>query len=140
VDPVTLRIRAARPVLPVVMVTFRELRCGAGGGDASPGGDAVRPELVEYLRPGRFVDSDAPAVRAFAREAVASATDPVEQAALLFAAVRDRIWYDPFVVSDDPERYLAQILGAFRDTYRDRMITSTADTGTDAFTAPSVAS
>jgi transglutaminase-like putative cysteine protease len=225
----------------------------------------VRPELEGYLRPGRFVDSDAPAVRAFARDAVGSATGSVEQAALLFAAVRDRIWYDPFVVSDDPGQYrasavavaatswcvpkavllvagaralgiparlgfadvrnhlqtarlrehmggadvfiyhgyadlhvdgrwvkatpafnaelcarfgvapiefdgrsdallhqfsadgsrymeygtdrgvfadlpLAQILDAFRDTYGDRMIASTGDTGTDAFTAPSVAS
>jgi hypothetical protein len=90
----------------------------------------VRPELEEYLRPGRFVDSDAPAVRAFAREAMASATDPVEQRYMEYGTDRG-------VFADLP---LAQILDAFRDTYGDRMITSTAGTGTDAFTAPSVTS
>ena len=60
-----------------------------------------------YLEPARFVDSDAPAVVDFARDAVGGVTDPVEQAVALFATVRDAIWYDPFVVTDDPQAYRA---------------------------------
>ena len=61
----------------------------------------------EYLRPGRFVDSDAPAVREFAQRVAGAATDPVERATLLFAAVRDEIWYDPFAIATDPDAYRA---------------------------------
>jgi transglutaminase-like putative cysteine protease len=77
----------------------------------------VRAELEEYLRPGWFVDSDAPAVMAFARDAAGDATDPVEQVALLFAAVRDRIWYDPFGISDDPRDYRASAVAAARTSW-----------------------
>ncbi len=61
----------------------------------------------EYLAPGRFVDSDSAAVRAFAAEVVGIETDPVTQAVLLFDVVRDRIWYDPFATSTDPASYRA---------------------------------
>lgn len=50
-----------------------------------------------FLRPGRYIDSDAPAVAAFARAAVGDATDPAEQARRLYYAVRDGIAYDPYV-------------------------------------------
>jgi transglutaminase-like putative cysteine protease len=74
----------------------------------------VRPELVEYLRPGRFVDSDAPEVVAFASDAVGATTDPTERAVRLFAAVRDRIWYDPFGVTTDPAGYRASAVATSR--------------------------
>jgi transglutaminase-like putative cysteine protease len=63
-----------------------------------------------YREPGRFVDSDAPEVRAFARRAVGSATDPTERAVRLFDAVRDEIWYDPFRITTDPEDYRASVV------------------------------
>jgi transglutaminase-like putative cysteine protease len=66
--------------------------------------DAVLPE---YLAPAAFVDSDAPEVRRFAERAVGGATDPLETAARLFAAVRDGLWYDPFRISADPADYRA---------------------------------
>jgi transglutaminase-like putative cysteine protease len=74
----------------------------------------VRPDFDEYLRPGRFVDSDAPAVTAFAQDAVGAAADPVEQAVRLFAAVRDRIWYDPFVISGEAADYRASAVAESR--------------------------
>ena len=61
----------------------------------------------EFTEPGEFIDSDAPEVVAFAREAVGSAADPVTRAVRLFEAVRDRIWYDPFGVTADPAAYRA---------------------------------
>ncbi|GAA4552385.1 transglutaminase family protein [Pseudonocardia xishanensis] len=71
--------------------------------------DAVLPE---HLAPADFVDSDAPEVQAFAARAAAGATDPVEVAARLFAAVRDGIWYDPFDISADPADYRASAIAA----------------------------
>lgn len=63
--------------------------------------------LPEYLAASHYVDSDAPVVRAFARDAVGAAAEPREQAARLFEAVRDGFWYDPFSMSTDPAAYRA---------------------------------
>jgi transglutaminase-like putative cysteine protease len=49
-----------------------------------------------YLQPGRYIDSDHPAVAAFARKAVRGTTD-VERAVSLYYAVRDGIRYNPFL-------------------------------------------
>lgn len=58
--------------------------------------------MAGFLAPGFFVDSDASAVRAFACDVVAGHSDPVTRAVLLFDAVRDRIWYDPFGIGTHP--------------------------------------
>lgn len=70
----------------------------------------MRPELDQYLQPSSFIDSDAPEVVAFVDDVLGgepASTEQTEQAARLFAAVRDRIWYDPFCVSTDPDAYRA---------------------------------
>ena len=61
--------------------------------------------LEIYLRPGRFVDSNHPAVRAFAREHARGAND-LERAVALYYAVRDAVRYNPFqnFLSDDSYR------------------------------------
>lgn len=70
---------------------------------------------AEYLVPGRFVDSDSSAVRAFTAEVVGAEADPAVRAVRLFDAVRDRIWYDPFTTSSDPASYRASaVLGSGR--------------------------
>ena len=51
--------------------------------------------MKEFLQPGHFVDSDHPAVRAFAAEHARGATDR-EKAVALYHAVRDRVRYNPF--------------------------------------------
>ena len=51
--------------------------------------------MNEYLQPGRYVDSDHPAVIAFSREFASGRTDR-ERAVSLYYAVRDRIRYNPF--------------------------------------------
>jgi len=54
------------------------------------------PELEAYLAPAQFVDSDHPAVVAFAR-ASAQATMPAREIAVrLYYAVRDGFRYDPY--------------------------------------------
>lgn len=60
-----------------------------------------------FLQPTRFVDSDHPAVVAFARETCAGARDDRERAARLFVAVRERLRYDPYTISARPEDYVA---------------------------------
>ena len=61
----------------------------------------------DCLKPGRFIDSDHPAVAAFAARATADEPDPVAAAVKLYYAVRDGIVYDPYVPSDDPGTYRA---------------------------------
>ncbi|MGE5183708.1 MAG: transglutaminase domain-containing protein [Acidobacteriota bacterium] len=63
-----------------------------------------------FLQPGRFVDSDHPDVIAFAADATAGARTPAERAARLFRAVRERLRYDPYSLSNDPAHYVASAL------------------------------
>jgi transglutaminase-like putative cysteine protease len=49
-----------------------------------------------FLAPGRYIDSDHPAVRSFAREHAQGADDR-ERAVSLYYAVRDGIRYNPFL-------------------------------------------
>jgi transglutaminase-like putative cysteine protease len=60
-----------------------------------------------YLSPAEFIDSDHAGVRAKAVAAVGSVSDPVEQARMLYRAVRDEIRYDPYIDYTDPETYRA---------------------------------
>lgn len=55
----------------------------------------------------RFVDTDHPAVIAFAQEAVEGAGTDTEKAVALFRAVRDGIRYNPHEIGNDPELYRA---------------------------------
>jgi transglutaminase-like putative cysteine protease len=72
---------------------------------------------AEDLHPGRFIDSDHPAVAAFAAEAAGGATDPIGVAVSLYYAVRDRILYDPYVPSGNPDTYRASAVLARRRGY-----------------------
>jgi transglutaminase-like putative cysteine protease len=60
-----------------------------------------------FLQPTAFLDSDHEGVRAFTAAAVGDATTDREKASRLFTAVRDRVWYDPYTVSEDPAHYRA---------------------------------
>lgn len=51
-----------------------------------------------YLAATSFIDSDNAAVRALAREAAGSETDPKAKAIRLYYAVRDRFFYDPYAI------------------------------------------
>ncbi|MGQ0577199.1 MAG: transglutaminase-like domain-containing protein [Pseudonocardia sp.] len=75
---------------------------------------SVQPE---HLAPSHYVDSAAPGVQAFARDAIGGAAEPVEQAARLFTAVRDGFWYDPFSMSTDPAAYRASAIVAAGPTW-----------------------
>ena len=52
--------------------------------------------MMEFLSPGRYVDSDHPAVVEFAKQHVKGSSD-VERAVALYYAVRDDVRYNPFL-------------------------------------------
>ena len=52
--------------------------------------------VTEYLQPGTYVDSDAPAIVEFARRTAGGETDDVSKAIALYYAVRDSIIYTPY--------------------------------------------
>jgi len=56
-----------------------------------------------YLAPNEYVDSEHPAVVAFARERVAGPADERTMAVQLYYAVRDGIRYDPYKAGVTPE-------------------------------------
>jgi transglutaminase-like putative cysteine protease len=58
--------------------------------------------LEPYLRPTAFIDSDHPDVAAYARGAIGSASDPIDQAIALYDRVRDDIRYQPYRFSLHP--------------------------------------
>ena len=60
-----------------------------------------------WRRPAAFVDSDAPAVVAFARHAAGGRVDPRERAVALYYAVRDGVTYTPYCDFRSPDTYRA---------------------------------
>jgi transglutaminase-like putative cysteine protease len=61
-----------------------------------------------YLQPTVIIDSDHPRVMQKAREVAGRKPgDPVETAVRLYYAVRDGIWYDPYLPFYRPEHYRA---------------------------------
>ncbi len=63
-----------------------------------------------YLRPTSIIDSDHDRVIEFARKSIKAAdknADPTQKAVLLYYAVRDGIWYDPYYPFYLPEHYRA---------------------------------
>ena len=59
------------------------------------------------LEPAEFVDSAAPNIVAFARQACEGATDPISKAVRLYYAVRDGIVYTPYVDFTTQETFRA---------------------------------
>jgi transglutaminase-like putative cysteine protease len=60
-----------------------------------------------FLQPAHFIDSDAPNVRAFARDAITAVRNDRERAIALYRTVRDNMLYDPYVDVTDPRSYRA---------------------------------
>jgi transglutaminase-like putative cysteine protease len=65
--------------------------------------------LSEYLRPTPIIDCDHPRIQAHARAVAGDdfSRDPRLAAVRLFYAVRDGIWYDPYLPFYKPEHYRA---------------------------------
>lgn len=67
-------------------------------------------EFRPYLEPTPIIDSDHPAVKAFALRAGGETDDPVSCAVGLYLAVRDEIWYDPYAPFHLPGHYRASFV------------------------------
>lgn len=70
-----------------------------------------------YTDPGDYIDSDHPAVAAFAREAVPADAGDRDKARLLYKAVRDGIRYNPYVSMQSAESYRASSVLAAGNGY-----------------------
>ena len=69
----------------------------------------------EFVTPGRYIDSDAPKVVAFAQAAAGEDGDALARVLRLYRAVRDDIIYDPYVDLSDPANFRASgVLAAGR--------------------------
>jgi transglutaminase-like putative cysteine protease len=62
-----------------------------------------------FLRPGRFVESDAPPIVDFARSCVSNAEAPIDMAVRLYYAVRDSVLYDPYQAYARDNAYSARV-------------------------------
>ena len=60
-----------------------------------------------YLQPAEFIDSDSPAIQAYARKSLTAGESVLEQAVDLYYRVRDDIRYVPYLNYSDPEVYRA---------------------------------
>src|SRR3974377_725574 len=76
----------------------------------------MSPETT-FLEPTRFINSDAPNVREFARDTVKGAQHGIERAIALYRAVRDGVLYDPYVDVTDPRSYRASDVLALGRAY-----------------------
>jgi transglutaminase-like putative cysteine protease len=63
--------------------------------------------VKEFLSPGRFIDSDARDVIAFARQESAGGETEMDRVLRLYRAVRDGILYDPYVDIGDAANFRA---------------------------------
>ena len=61
----------------------------------------------DYLSATPFIDSDNPAIVAFAHDALGHAATIKEKALALYGAVRDQIQYDPYIDFFDPAEFRA---------------------------------
>ncbi|MGE8496776.1 MAG: transglutaminase-like domain-containing protein [Pseudomonas sp.] len=73
--------------------------------------------MHEYLEPGRFIDSDHPALIEFAEQSRGHSRDLREQAVALYYAVRDQVRYNPYVFSRDPQTLKASHALLSRESY-----------------------
>ncbi|MFQ5447114.1 MAG: transglutaminase family protein [Saprospiraceae bacterium] len=63
--------------------------------------------MQKYLSPARFIDSDHPAIMAYARQHTTGATTDEQKAIRLFEAVRDGFYYDPYNIELTKEAFVA---------------------------------
>lgn len=82
----------------------------------TPAGEAMAAGAA-YRDPGRFIDSDHPAIKARAEEVVAGAKDDREKAVRLYYHVRDGWRYDPFAIHLTPEHHTASTVLAAQQGY-----------------------
>ena len=66
--------------------------------------------MEDYLAATPIIDSDHERVIAFAEKFIEGVTEPRRQSVILYYAVRDGIWYDPYMPFYRPEHYRASTI------------------------------
>ena len=89
----------------------------AASDDETPAGESVASASSTFLESTFFLDWESEPVQLFTASAVGDATESLDVAARIFAAVRDRVWYDPYSVSDDPVHYRASYVATAGAAY-----------------------
>lgn len=80
--------------------------------------EATSAAMSEYLQPGVFIDSDHPAVQAFAEKALDGAgPTPIERAVALYYAVRDGLRYDPYSMNMDGANFTASHIATQKSAF-----------------------
>jgi transglutaminase-like putative cysteine protease len=72
--------------------------------------DACMLPEAEFLKPTRFIDSDAANIGEFARAAITGERDDVGRVVALYRAVRESVLYDPYVDASNPASYRASAI------------------------------
>jgi transglutaminase-like putative cysteine protease len=68
----------------------------------------MNPDLKPYLEPTEIIDSDNQTIIDYAMAAIEDAgEDPIERAVKVYYAVRDPIWYNPYLPFYRPEHFRA---------------------------------
>jgi transglutaminase-like putative cysteine protease len=78
---------------------------------------SAKEDIENYLRPTRFIDSDHPAVIAFARASAGASGGETDQAVRIFNAVRDQIKYDPYCIDLAEDKFKASVVLAKQSGY-----------------------
>jgi transglutaminase-like putative cysteine protease len=65
---------------------------------------------ASFLKPTRFIDSDAASIGEFARAAITGERDDVGRVVALYRAVRETVLYDPYVDVSNPASYRASAI------------------------------
>ncbi len=71
----------------------------------------------KYLRPTYIIDSNHPDIIEFTNKTISGENDLTGRAVKIYYAVRDRIWYDPYVPFHRPEHYKASNVLKLRRGY-----------------------
>lgn len=61
----------------------------------------------DFIKPGKFIDSDDPGIIAFANQVISGAHSNTEKAIKLYYAIRDDIRYDPYISWTEDDSYRA---------------------------------
>lgn len=64
---------------------------------------------TDFLKPGKFIDSDDLSIVAFAKRVIGDAPTDTERAIRLYYAVRDEIRYDPYMPWTDEDGFRASV-------------------------------
>lgn len=83
----------------------------------SAGSAEAESSGTTFLEVTPYLDWDQPAVQQFTAEAVDGATDPVDKAGRIFEAVRDRIWYDPYLIPATDSDFRASVVATTTRAY-----------------------